>query len=169
MACFTIIYGFMARLLHLDGYSKQIYAVIFGFWIRIRKPVYVPYSVIRMITGATDPTISGSIKRLKEEGLITSDPKPGIRAKYSIVMTEEIWAAYLRDSDHKGVINESEELKDVKSTTKVPRESTKLPKVHKERKERQKKDNSPISNPDIPSAGSVASRVRIFKIKAPLK
>lgn len=82
MACFTIIYGFMTYLLHLEGLTKQIYAVIFGFWLGSRKPVAVSYSVMRKITGATDPTISACLKRLLEQGLIESDPKPGMRTKY---------------------------------------------------------------------------------------
>ena len=119
MAAFTIIYAFMAYLLHLDGYTKEIYALIFGFWIRTRKPVHVPYSAIRKIVGATDPTISEGIKRLTQKGLISADPKPGMKTKYSIVLTPEIWTAYLRDSGQEESPNVPKEHKDFKDSTKA--------------------------------------------------
>lgn len=165
MAAFTIIYAFMAYLLHLDGYSKQIYAVIFGFWLRIRKPVHVPYSVIRRITGATDPTISECIKRLESDGVISAERKPGTRTKYVIVFTEDIWKAYLQDSGQDETVKITEELSPVKETTKVVHGTTKIPAEHKERKNIQRKGNASTSNLAIPSANKASSRIKTIKIK----
>lgn len=165
MACFTIIFGFMAELLHLEGYAKQIYAVIFGYWIRSRKSVSVPYSVIRKITGATDPTISTCIKKLVEVGLVAAVPKTGQRTKYDIIITDEIWAAYLRDSGQDETTKKTEELYPVKDTTKVFHRTTKPPKEHKERIENIRRDSAPTSNLVVPSANCVSSRVKTIKIE----
>lgn len=164
MACFTIIYGFMARLLHLDGYSKQIYAVIFGFWIRIRKPVYVPYSVIRRITGATDPTISECVKRLESDGVITAERKPGTRTKYVIALTDDIWKAYLQDSGQDETTKVPKELNSVKVAPKAFHKTTKLSEEHKKRKDNNGRGSIPTSNLSVSSASSVSSRITTIKI-----
>lgn len=161
MACFSIIYGFMASLLHLEGYSKEIFAVIFGFWIRSRKPVTVPYSVIKKITGATDPTISACVKSLKDRGLISADQKPGTRTKYAIVLTEDIWKAYLQDSG----VKISEELNSFKNSPKVLPQATKIAIEHKKSKNIQRKDSAPASNLVVSSASSVVARVKTVEIK----
>lgn len=165
MAAFIIIYSFMSHDLHLDGYTKEVYALIFGFWIRVRKPVSVPYSVIRKITGASDPTISECIKRLVKQDLILSDPKPGVRTKYSIALTNEILSAYLRDAGKNETTNVAEELSPDKETTKVANETTKFVEAHKQRKNIQRKDSTPASNLLVSSASSVAARVKTVKIK----
>lgn len=164
MACFTIIFGFMARLLHLDGYSKQIYAVIFGFWIRIRKPVYVPYSVIRRITGATDPTISECIKRLERDGVISAERKSGTRTKYVIVLTDDIWKAYLEDSGQDDPLKITEELSPAKETTKVFQETTKILEEHKNSKINKRRNSPTPSNLVVSSANSVSARIQKVKI-----
>lgn len=153
----------MSSLLHLEGFSKLIYAVIFNFWIKSKKPVSVPYRVIRKITGATDPTISECIKRLVNGGLIKSDPKPGQRTLYTIVLSEEIWAAYLHDSGKQKTAKASEELKVAKNTSSISELTSKMEQGQKLRKYNLRKGSTP-SNLFVSSASSVSDRVTTIKI-----
>ena len=154
----------MASLLHLSGYAKEVYSVIFGFWIRYRKSVTVPYSVIKKITGATDPTISACIKYLIKRRLITADPNPGQRTRYEIVMSDDIWKAYLRDSGKGDTTKVGEELKGVKNTTLSFPDTTKSVEEQKKGKSTIRKGSPPVSNLSVPSASSVSSRVKTVKI-----
>lgn len=149
----------MTYLLHLEGLTKQIYAVIFGFWLGSRKPVAVSYSVMRKITGATDPTISACLKRLLEQGLIESDPKPGMRTKYSIVFNYEIQKAYLNDSGKVVTSNGNKEPKRRKNTTKTSADSSSVNEEHKEIKKFKGRDSPPLSNLKTPTSYSVSPRI----------
>lgn len=167
MAAFLILYGFMSNLLHLDGFTKEIYALIFGFWIRTKKPVCVPYRVIRNITGASDPTISECIKRLVKQGLIMSDPKPGVRTKYSIVFTNEIWSAYLRDSGKNETPKVNEELSPPKHSSHVPPRTAKSSEEHKNIKKIKQGGNA-TSNLTVPSSYSISTRITTISKPQPL-
>lgn len=90
---FTTLYSFMWEI-GLDGLTKEVFAVIFGFWLRKREPVYVPYSVIHRITGATPPSISAAIKRLEDYQYIKADRHTGKKTLYIIKLPDEIMSEF---------------------------------------------------------------------------
>ena len=135
----------MSSTLHLEGSMKLIYAMIFGFWINKEKSVCVPYSVIRKITGLSDPIISAGIKRLEKEGLITAKHDHGRRTRYDVVITDEIKAAYLRDTGADESTKVSKVLKQYKQSTKVCEKTASPVEAHKYNKYI-KKGGKPISS-----------------------
>ena len=67
-------------------------------------PVHVPYSIMREMTGATDPSISAAIQRLEKHKLISKDSHVrGLKSLYTVTLPPEVLAEfendYLRDVD----------------------------------------------------------------------
>lgn len=92
------VYPFMHRDLGLSGISRDVFAIIFGFWRGDKKPVYVPYSIIREMTGATDPSISAAIHKLKNEKLIDFERhKRGLKSRYLVTLPPEVLAEFESD------------------------------------------------------------------------
>lgn len=92
---YFIVYPFMHRDLGLSGISRDVFAIIFGFWRSVKQSVYVPYSIIREMTGATDPSISAAIHRLKNEKLIDSDQhERGLKSRYLVTLPPEVLAEF---------------------------------------------------------------------------
>lgn len=106
--CFTTIYRFMWEDLKLSGYTKEIFAVIFGFFLPERKPTPIPFRVFRSITGASKSVIVTSIAKLEKRGLVTASHSQGKRTTYSI--SADAMAQY-----DKSMNNCSEETTDPKS------------------------------------------------------
>ena len=95
---FYITYPFMWRDLNLSGISRDVFAIIFGFWKKGRSPVHVPYSVIREMTGATDPSISAAIKKLKKRELIVvTQQKQGLKSLYQVSLPAEVLAEFMSE------------------------------------------------------------------------
>lgn len=92
----------MHRALGLSGLGKEIFAVIFGFWIKTRSAVRVPYPIIQEITGASVPTISAHLQCMESEGLLQVKREPGKPNMYIVVLPEQVLvdfeAAYGPDS-----------------------------------------------------------------------
>ena len=88
MEPFTIIYSFMFEVFGLKGLKKEIFAVIFGFWIAEYRNgnsiVSVPYKTFREITGGSKSMIAKAIKSLESEGLIQATHHAGKKSLYSI-------------------------------------------------------------------------------------
>lgn len=151
MACYTIIYGFMAKDLKLRGYSKDVYAVIFGFWIKKKQPVCIPYATFKIIVGAAAPAVSNSLKLLVSRGLITADPKPGTMTRYEIVMTDALMKAYHRDSGYVAS-SKSEELRSSKSSSNDSSGSSTAAEANNKDKNKKEKGRSPkMSEMSLPS------------------
>lgn len=71
MELFTIIYSFMSHSLGLSGATKEVFAVIFGFWRKKQAPVEVANSVIRSITGLSHSSIVDAKNKLVAFNLIS--------------------------------------------------------------------------------------------------
>lgn len=100
MEPFTIIYAFMFEVFGLRGLKKEVFAVIFGFWLSAHKKVKVPYKTIRRITGASKSVIAKAIKDLENEELILSIHSPGKRTEYEITpKVMEIYEARVNQPD----------------------------------------------------------------------
>lgn len=113
---FIILYPFMWEILHLDGYSKEVFALIFGFWFAKRKPVEVPYSIIHRATGATTPTISAAIQRLESAGWMRADHKRGQKTRYEVTLPDDILEAIEKQLKSLSTKN-CEEVKPVKQNS----------------------------------------------------
>lgn len=113
---YFIVYPFMWRDLNLSGITRDVLAIIFGFWKKGRGPVYVPYSVIREMTGATDPSISAAIKKLKSQKLIAViGQKQGLKSLYQVSLPPEVLAEFM--SEYKP--DEDEENEQRKETSRT--------------------------------------------------
>lgn len=108
----------MHRALGLSGLGKEIFAVIFGFWIKTRSTVRVPYPIIREITGASVPTISAHLQCMESEGLLQVKREPGKPNMYMVVLPEKVLADY-----EAAYGSDSTPETEVKSP-KVPRQSS---------------------------------------------
>lgn len=81
---FTVIYRFMWEDLKLGGYTKEVFAVIFGFYSQDRRPVPIPIRVIRSITGASRSVAVSAVRTLEEKGLVVASHTQGRRTMYTI-------------------------------------------------------------------------------------
>lgn len=81
---FTTIYRFMWEDLKLSGYTKEIFAVILGFFLPDRKPVPISFRVFRSITGASKSVIASSIIKLEKKGFVMASHNHGKRTTYSV-------------------------------------------------------------------------------------
>lgn len=95
---YTTIYPFMWEDLKLEGYLKEIYAVIFGFCIRSGTPVQVPYRIIRKITGAAQATVSGCIRKLEAKNLMRVHHSHGKCTEYSLCISDAVLQKYYEQS-----------------------------------------------------------------------
>lgn len=120
---YFIVYPFMQRDLGLSGITRDVFAIIFGFWRREKIPVYVPYSTIREMTGATDPSISAAINRLKKEELIAFDRhERGLKSRYRVTLPPEVLAEF--ESDYIRAENFRKNENDTQSRQAVPPSSS---------------------------------------------
>lgn len=105
---YTTIYPFMWEDLKLDGYAKEIYAVIFGFCIRSDNPVQVPYRIIQKITGAGHATVANCIRKLESENLMKVHHSHGRCTEYSLCISDVVLQKYYEQSgcERPGVIPE---------------------------------------------------------------
>lgn len=96
--CFTILYPFMSERLHIHGYAMMVYAVIFGFYIRDRVPVPIPYRIFCKIIGTSKVTVSKCLDQLESMGLIIMKRHHGKTTMYSINHLDDILEYYLEES-----------------------------------------------------------------------
>lgn len=82
---YTILYPFFHQRLGLRGYTKEVFAVIFGFWYASNQTsVPVSISVIQEIVGGERCSLIKAIKELEERGLVVATRTPGRETKYSV-------------------------------------------------------------------------------------
>lgn len=88
---YLIVYSFMRMELGLKGVVRDVFAAIFGFWLKAGEvPVYAPFASLSKITGASRPAISSAIAKLEEKGNITIKKSPGKRSMYDVHLTESM-------------------------------------------------------------------------------
>lgn len=93
----TTLYPFLWQELGLTGFTKEIFAILFGFWAYgDRDGVHVTYKTLTKISGATRPTISTAIQILEDKGFICAYRQPGKPTKYQITIAADI----VKDFDH---------------------------------------------------------------------
>lgn len=85
------MFPFMATTLGLRGYAKEIFALIFNFWIAAgEKPVHASLSVLQRITGGTRPTVVKAIQFLEEQGFVKAEKHKGKFTMYDISIDSSI-------------------------------------------------------------------------------
>lgn len=99
---FTILFSFMSSVLHLYGYTKETFAVIFGFWLSGgEKPVPASLSTIQKITGATRPAVVQAIENLISRNLLSALKSPGRRTFYSVILDPQLLLEIKEDIQNK--------------------------------------------------------------------
>lgn len=94
---FTAVYGFMSCTLGLFGYTKEVFAVIFGFWEHAgERSVAVSLSVMQAITGASRPAVIAAVGALEDAGLVVANRQPGKSTTYDVRMNPCLLAEYHR-------------------------------------------------------------------------
>lgn len=86
---FATIYSFMGRKLKLSGISKEVFAFIFGLWLKKRTPVYASISTLIELTDAARSSIQLAISQLQSRGYIAAEKTPGKRTMYTISIPEQ--------------------------------------------------------------------------------
>lgn len=88
---YTVLYSFMASELGLKGLVKEVFAIIFGFWLETNKTAaWVSLTTMQKITGGTRPAVVNAIKALESRGFIRTIRSPGKCSQYSITIPQAI-------------------------------------------------------------------------------
>lgn len=90
MEMYTIIYSFMSFSLGLRGATKEVFAVIFGFWKSKQAPVVVSNSAVRKITGLSNTAIAEAKNKLKAAKLIIPHEIPGMPSLYEVCLPPDL-------------------------------------------------------------------------------
>lgn len=90
MEMYTIIYSFMSFSLGLSGATKEVFAVIFGFWKSKQAAVEVSNSVVRKITGLSNTAIAEAKNKLKAAKLIIPHEIPGKPSLYEVCLPPDL-------------------------------------------------------------------------------
>lgn len=99
---FTVIYAFMASELGLKGLAKEVFAIIFGFWIKAnRSEVLVPLRVMQKITGCTKTGIQKAVHSLEKMGVLQICRTPGKKLKYMVTIGADV----IRDFEEAYMVN----------------------------------------------------------------
>lgn len=92
---YTVMYAFMASELGLKGLAKEVFAIIFGFWIKAnRTDVRVPLRVMQKITGSTKTGICKAVRSLEKMGVLQICKTPGKRSRYMITIDADVICDY---------------------------------------------------------------------------
>lgn len=110
---YTTIYPFMWQDLKLEGYAKEVFAVLFGFCVRSADPVPVPYRNIRTITGASQPTVAKCIRRLEEAGIVEAVHVQGKCTMYRTILPGTVLRKYEEQSGLELTYKDTEQVKTV--------------------------------------------------------
>ena len=91
----------MAFNLRLRGATKEVFAVIFGFWQAKKEPVTVSNNIIHLITGLSHAAIVKAKNLLIERNLIIVHEIRGKPSSYEVVLPEDQSASWTRKSSTK--------------------------------------------------------------------
>lgn len=109
---YTILYSFISTELGLEGLAKEVFAIIFGFWLDAnRTTAWVSLTTMGTITGGSRPAIVEAVKLLEHKGYIAIDRSPGKHSLYSVTIDAGIMkdfddtysAEVVRSLNHYGV------------------------------------------------------------------
>ena len=109
---FTILYSFISSDLGLEGLAKEVFAIIFGFWLDAnRTKAWVSLKTMGAITGGSRPAIIEAIKLLERKGHIAIDRSHGKHSLYSVTIDADIMKGFdatysaevVRSLNHLGV------------------------------------------------------------------
>lgn len=92
---YTVIYAFMGQKLGLSGVSKEVFAFIFGLWLRKRAPVPAPIQTLVNLTSAARSSVQLAISNLQSQGYIKGKKNPGKRTMYTVSLPESDMAEIL--------------------------------------------------------------------------
>ena len=105
----------MSSVLGLYGYEKEVFAVIFNFWINAdENPVRASLTVIQRIIGGSRPTISRAVNALIEGRFISADKHPGKPTLYTVTISPDLISEFKTAYRPVGSINQQ---KFTRSTT----------------------------------------------------
>lgn len=92
----------MASELGLSGLTKEVFAVIFCFWIAAgEKSVKASFSVIQTITGAARATVMNSIAGLIDRNYISAEKRNGKATLYMVTIDQKIIDNFKKVFRHK--------------------------------------------------------------------
>lgn len=147
---FTTLYPFFWQDLRLSGVPKEVFAVIFNFWVNSgNNAVIAPVKTIRAIIGASRSRILDAIRKLEQKGVIIAYRVPGKNTRYGVEIDEEImrkwyktYVAPVQHPDH-------QRSRDTTTTgLKIGRQNKKNNKL----KENEEYNNTDYSGWSIPAA-----------------
>lgn len=88
---YTVLYSFMSSELGLKGLTKEVFAIIFGFWLAAeRTAIWITISNMEAITGGSRPAIIAAIKALERKGYIAVSRSPGQYSLYTVTVDASI-------------------------------------------------------------------------------
>lgn len=153
---YTTIYPFMWQDLKLEGYTKEVFAVLFGFCVRSAGPVHVPYRNIRAITGASQPTVAKCIRRLEESGIVKAIHTQGRGTLYSISIPETVLRKYEEQSGLELTGKDAEQVKTFNRTrlTGLTATSKETEPHNRSNRYKEEKKGDPIDSIRVPSSSS---------------
>lgn len=92
---YYIVHSFMSRELGLKGLAKEVFAIIFGFWISSgKREAWVSLSTMQLFTGGTRPAIIKAVQLLEGMGYIQALRNPGKRSLYIVTIDPKIIQDY---------------------------------------------------------------------------
>ena len=94
---YTMLFPFMSQKLHLFGYAKEVFAIIFNFWRIEEKPVVASLSTMQKITGGTRTAVVNAVKELRERALIKEEKRPGKATYYTVTIDEQILTEFKQE------------------------------------------------------------------------
>ena len=90
----------MSFRLKLRGATKEVFAVIFGFWQTKKEPVTVSNTIIHSITGLSHAAIVKAKNLLIERNLIIAHEIRGKPSSYEVVLPEDASTSWTRPKSH---------------------------------------------------------------------
>lgn len=93
---YYVTHSFFWKELKLAGRTRDIFAVILGFYRRKGGSLPIPYHVFKELTGTSKSVFVTSVRRLEQLGLIKAVHAPGRRTVYSV--SDEVMELYNRQS-----------------------------------------------------------------------
>lgn len=153
---YTTIYPFMWQDLKLEGFTKEVFAVLFGFCVRSAGPVPVPYRNIRNITGASQPTVAKSIRRLEEAGIVKAVHVQGKCTMYRVTLPGTVLRKYEEQSGLELTYKDTEQVKTVNRNRLIGLTATSKETEPHNRSNRYKEEKKevPIDSIRVPASSS---------------
>lgn len=85
---YTIIYDFMWKDLRLRGAEKEVFAVIYGFWKKVKATVEIPIQTVMAITGLSRTSVILAKRSLLARKLIAAHEVSGKPSRYVVLIPD---------------------------------------------------------------------------------